>query len=229
MGQGERTGNKIGGGKRETVHQSQGFWALAALVVYVANKDDVKPAKRLLLQKYGKEVDEIWPQWCNRSRMKCVHLIQGKISNKRAEVQIQVRMKWQVFSKANEITLELLLKDLHELKAYLNNCSMEQVILGTMSHSNEILSLFKHITYKYTRNPAETKNQVTVYKSMEYKAIKRLEQMKTGMHGQFGNKVLAHFETRKSSLMEPQSRRREHQAVEFDKEIEDWLLANIMT
>ena len=204
-------------------------WAPAALVVYVANKEDVKPAKRLLLQKYGKEVDEMWPQWCDGSRMKCVPLIQGKISNERAEEQIRVRMKWQVFSKANEITLELPLTDLHEPKEYLNNRSMEQVILGTMSDTNKTLSLFKHITHKYTRNPAETKYQVTVYKSMEQEAIARLEEMKTGMHDQFGNEVLAHFDARQSSLMEHQSRRREHQAEEFDKETEEWLVADLMT
>ena len=204
-------------------------WAPAALVVYVANKDDVKIAKRVLLQKYGKEVDEMWPAWCDGSRMKCVPLIQGKINNERAKDQIGVRMKWQVFSKANEVTLELPLKDIHEQKEYMNGRSLEQVLLGTMADSNPKLSLFKHITHKYNRNPLYAKYQVTVYKSLETEAIRRLEEMKDVLHSQFGNEILNHFDNQHKGLLESHSTRREHQAEEFDQETEDWLLSDCMT
>ena len=204
-------------------------WAPAALVVYVANKADVKIAKRMLLQKYGKEVDEMWPAWCDGSRMKCVPLIQGKINNERAKDQIGVRMKWQVFSKANEVTLELPLKDIHEQKEYMNGRSLEQVLLGTMADSNAKLSLFKHITHKYNRNPLYAKYQVTVYKSLETEAIRRLEEMKDVLHSQFGNDILQHFDNQHKGLLESHSNRREHQAEEFDQETEDWLLSDCMT
>ena len=204
-------------------------WAPAALVVYVANKADVKIAKRMLLQKYGKEVDEMWPAWCDGSRMKCVPLIQGRINNERAKDQIGVRMKWQVFSKANEVTLELPLKDIHAQKAYMNGRSLEQVLLGTMADSNEKLSLFKHITHKYNRNPLYAKYQVTVYKSLETEAIRRLEEMKDVLHSQFGNDILHHFDNQHKGLQYSHSNRREHQAEEFDQETEDWLLSDCMT
>ena len=204
-------------------------WAPAALVVYVANKADVKTAKRKLLQKYGKEVDEMWPEWCDGSRMKCVPLIQGKINSEKAKDQIGVRMKWQVFSKANEVTLELPLKDIHKPKEYLNNRSLEQVILGTMADSNAKLSLFKHITHKYSRNPLYVKYQVTVYKSLENEAVRKLEEMKDVLHTQFGNDIFQHFDNQHKGLLESHSKRREHQAEEFDQETEDWLLSDCMT
>jgi len=144
---------------------------LSALIVYVANKNYVKTARKLLLTVYGKEFEDKLPQWSDGSRMKFEPLIGGDIQNEKAREQVTTRIKWQIHSKANEVTLELPLHDIHDTKSYLNNQSMEQVLLGTMTKADKNLPLFKHFTHKYTRNPAETKYQVTVYKAMEEEAV----------------------------------------------------------
>jgi len=103
------------------------------------------------------------------------------------------------------------------------------VILGTMADSNAKLSLFKHITHKYSRNPLYVKYQVTVYKSLENEAVRKLEEMKDVLHTQFGNDIFQHFDNQHKGLLESHSKRREHQAEEFDQETEDWLLSDCMT
>ena len=195
----------------------------SALIVYVANKSDVKATRKLLLTVYGKEFEDKWPQWSDGSRMKFVPLIGGEIQNEKAREQVTTRIKWQIHSKANEVTLELPLHDIHETKSYLNNQSMEQVILGTMTRADKNLPLFKHVTYKYTRNPAETKYQVTVYKAMEEEAVQRLKEMKDMMHTQFGNEVFAHFENKHKGLLRSHSKRRDNTSDDYDEETENWL------
>ena len=198
----------------------------SALIVYVANKSDVKTTRKLLLTVYGKEFENKWPQWSDGSRMKFVPLLGGEIQNDKAREQVTTRMKWQIHSKANEVTLELPLYDIHERKIYLNNQSMEQVILGTMTKNDQNLPLFKHVTHKYTRNPAETKYQVTVYKAMEKEAVQRLEEMKDVMHTQFGNEVFGHFENKHKGLLNSYAKRRDNrlESEDYDEETENWLL-----
>ena len=195
----------------------------SALIVYVANKEDVKIARKTLLEVYGKEFEQKWPQWSDGSRMKFVPLIGGEIQNERAREQITTRIKWQIHSKANEVTLELPMHDIHKHQIYLNNQSMESIILGTMTEKDKNIPLFKHITYKYTRNPAETKYQITVYKAMEGEAIKWLEEMKDTMHSQFGNEVFQHFEDKHKGLMESHYKRRTNKQEDYDEETENWL------
>jgi len=119
-----------------------------------------------------------------------------------------MRIKWQIHSKANKVTLEPPLNNIHETKSYLNNQSMEQVVLGMMTELDSNLPLFKHITYEYTRNPVETKYQVIVYKAMETEAVNRLDVMKHVIHSQFGNEVFQHFEDEHKGLFTSHSRRR---------------------
>jgi len=195
----------------------------SALILYVANKEDVKAARKTLLTVYGKEFDEKWPQWCDGSRMKFVPLIGGEIQNEKAREQVTTRIKWQIHSKVNEVTLELPLTDIQEVKSYLRDQSMEQVILGTMTDSDRNLPLFKHITHKYTKNLAETKYQVTVYKAMDKEELLRLEQMKDVMHTQFGNDVFQHFDDKHKGLMVSHSKRRDYTNHEYDEETESWL------
>ena len=68
--------------------------------------------------------------------MKFVPLIGGEIQNEKAREQVTTRIKWQTHSKANEVTLELPLTDIQEVRSYLRDQSMEQVILGTMTDSD---------------------------------------------------------------------------------------------
>jgi len=62
--------------------------------------------------------------------MKFVPLIGGEIQNENAREQVTTRIKWQIYSKANEVTLELPLTDIQNIKSYLKHQSMEQVLLG---------------------------------------------------------------------------------------------------
>jgi len=100
---------------------------------------------------------------------------------------------------------------------------MEQVLLGTMTRADKNLPLIKHVTHKYTRNLAETKYQVTVYKAMEEEAVQRLEEMKDMMHTQFGNEVFAHFENKHKGLLRSHSKRRDNRSDDYDEETENWL------
>jgi len=128
--------------------------------------------------------------------------------------------------KANKVTLELPLKDIHKQKDYLEQRSKEQVESTTWNNVGRQPKSIPFQTHKYTRNPAEINHLVTVYKSMEDKAVRRLQEMKDIMHSQFGNSVFQHFEKRHKGILESHSTWRAFYDTEYDQETEEWFIAD---
>ena len=168
-------------------------YAPSALVVYVANKKDIKDARRRLITKYGKIVENHWPQMDDGLRMRFIPIIYEKIKNQKVYNHLYDHLGLQAVSKAGEIILDLEMWDIMERKDYLHGNSLEQVIHGLTSTSREGIPIVKHISRKWTRNPDKIDYEIVIAPTMIHEEQIMLKTVRAALLERYGKQMHKHF------------------------------------
>ena len=168
-------------------------YAPSALVVYVADKDKIKQARRNLIARYGKLIDNHWPQMHDGSRMRFIPIMHGKVKNKDVYDHLNNHLALQAVSKAGEIKLDLRIWDLQSKHDYLEGRLLEEVMHGLTSTTCEGIPVVKHITRKWSRQPDKISYKITVAPSMLSEAQHLLNTIRAALVEKFDSRVQRHF------------------------------------
>ena len=215
---------------RSKVHKRTKFkYAPSALTVYVSDRSSIKEARRILIEKYGKLENGLWPVMPDGSRIRFVPILFGNvngnsISKKKQQVfnHLYDQLVLQSSSKAGEILLDLEMWDLFSRKEYMNGSTLEEVIHGLTSTAKPGIPIFKHITRKWSRNPNEENYEVAVAPSMLREAQETLRTIQPAMKRKFGIIMNSHFNPPAGQRLYKNVSRRD----EFDPDVEDFLIAS---
>ena len=213
---------------RSKLHKKTKFkYAPSALIVYVSDKTAIKSARRILIERFGKLENGLWPVMPDGSRMRFVPIIFGNIHSNSTNEKKQLvfnhlydQLILQASSKAGEIYLDLDMWDLHTRHEYLNGSTLEEVIHGLTSTTKTGIPIFKHITRKWSRNPEDTNYEVAVAPSMLSEAQETLRTIRPALKRKFGILVNNHFRPPNGRRTPTFNMRRD----EFDPDVEDFLI-----
>ena len=168
-------------------------YAPSALVVYVAKKEAIKMARRTLVKKYGKLVENHWPIMPDGSRMRFVPIIMDGVKNKAVYKHLNEHLTLQAISKAGEIKLDLEMWDIHSKRDYLHGQTLEQVLHGLTSNTRQGIPIIKHISKKWSRNPDKIDYEIAIAPSMLHEAQVMLNTVRSVFKTKFGAPIHQHF------------------------------------
>ena len=168
-------------------------YAPSALVVYIAEKKNIKIARRRLITKFGKIKDGHWPQMDDGSRMRFIPIIYEKVKNQQVYNHLCDHLGLQAVSKAGEIKLDLEMWDIHEKRDYMFGNSLEQVMHGLTSTARKDIPIIKHIARKWSRSPDKVDYEIVIAPTMLHEAQNMLRTVRAALLEKFGNKMHKHF------------------------------------
>ena len=141
------------------------------LEAHVGNMEDIKPMKKLLIEKFGKRV-----QVSDGTVIRFIPFATNDSSmSVKMKTKLRKRLAWQCLSKAGEEKFAVSLQDIHDHKEYLGGKSLEQVI-HEMESSN--LRIFRHIGIRWNVNLQATDYDLIAHSSMIGEAANMVEKLK---------------------------------------------------
>ena len=163
--------NKVGH-SNSTEHKRKKFQlAPEGLQAHARTREEIKPMKALLMEKYGKRV-----QTRDGSIIRFIPFASNHASmSTKMKGKLTARLAWQSIAKAGEEKFPVSLRDIYEPKEYLQGKSVEQVI-HEMESSN--LRIFRHIGIRWNVNLKANDYDLIAHSSMVGEATKMVDQLK---------------------------------------------------
>ena len=155
-----------------------------ALTIYAPTEMEAQLARRILYEKYGKKINDEFPEWPDGSRMKFLPLATGRTPDYIAQ-RMEGRFKWHIYAKANENTVAL------------NHVNPWTIIPGTDYTIGQFLHkvtdksapIFRHVIRTWTPNPEEMSWGVTYSSQMREVAIKFIANLRANIVTTFGEEA----------------------------------------
>ena len=158
-------------------------WGPHALSIFAPTEVEAKKARKILFEKYGKTKDGKFPEWPDGSRMKFLPLHSSRISNHVAD-QILPRVKWHIYAKANESSIEI--PDVEIWKPIPNSGGKSIASYLHQYKDKQGTSVFRHVSHRWSRDPDEKRWEITVSKHMKSKATIVMSNLRKGLLHEFG-------------------------------------------
>ena len=173
--------------------------APAGLLVYVYKESDFRKALDGLMRLYGKQTKEgAWPVLPNGSRMRFIPLVHGVVRNSKVRRQLTERIKWQITAKAMEEVMDLPLIDVFTEHDYLGGNSLAHILQGILSKEKNGISIFRHVTRKWTINPENKEYEITAHYYMREEANNFMKNIETYLKDNYGDESLKHIRKRRN-------------------------------
>ena len=202
------------GDKNSSEHKRKKFQlAPEGLQANVRNREEIKPMKTMLMEKYGKRV-----QISDGSIIRFIPFATNHASmSQKMKSKLTKRLAWQSIAKAGEEKFPVSIRDIHEPKEYLKGKSMEQVI-HEMESSH--LRIFRHIGIRWNTNLKATDYDLIAHSSMVGEAAKMVDQLKHYMfeYANGDQQVWTHFLDGAKNLLDSASAAK-HQSDDNDDDV----------
>ena len=179
------------------------------LTVYVNNYEDIKPTKKLLIDKYGRRT-----AFKDGSIARFIPYIHGRVQDRKAiDDKLFTIVKTHCTTKAAEITIPIDIQDIHECKEYLGGKSIEQLIHEITDDKGD--RVFNHIGFRWTTDYNSTKYIVSASESKLAAAQLAVDELKTKLH-QLCNppeKIFQHFADPQKGLTDNDETKRKRNEI----------------
>ena len=117
-------------------------WSPSALCIFVTKREDLKPARKVLYEKFGRNVtdsygnDDAYPTWPGRSQMKFVPMADRNMSKDNV-AKIGNHIKMHTTMKGNQVTFNTNIKDPDMTLECFKGQTVGEAILGIMTPDNK--------------------------------------------------------------------------------------------
>lgn len=170
-----------------------------ALVVYVDKREHVKDVRRALFDKYGMlEDNNMWPTMPDGSKMLFAPILRGSLTDETINDLID-SMDLQIAMKADEVLMDIKIKNIHEQQNYFNGHSLEYLIHQATIKIDETtdIPIFKRICRKWMIDTSNVQYQVAVQGQMIEVAGKYIEGLQIKLTKEYGPNADNHFREEK--------------------------------
>ena len=155
-----------------------------ALTIYAPTEMEAQVARKILYEKYGKKINDEFPEWPDGSRMKFLPLATGRTPDHIA-ARLEGRFKWHIYAKAHEDTVSL------------DDVNPWMLIPGTKYTVGQFLHkvtdksapIFRHVVRRWTPDPEEVRWGVTYSAQMRDVAIKFISDLRDNIVTTFGSEA----------------------------------------
>jgi len=167
------------------------LWAPNALAVYVANKEDVGPARKKMLQKYGMAVNGVDPVWPDGSSMRFLPIKGTGINNDKTRDIVRKRLAYHIWLKAHELSIETELINIHESIDVFEGKTLADIVLA-ISNESDGLRLFTHFNRAWSSDPTKQKWTLSVRNHLIKEARNKVAHLKDILTDTYGPDI-EHF------------------------------------
>jgi hypothetical protein len=189
------------------------------LAVYVTKYEDIKPTKKILIDKYGKRT-----AFQDGSVARFIPYVHGKVKNRNViDEKLFTIVKTHCMTKAAEISIPIDLLDIYDRKEYLGGKSIEQIIHEIKNDKGE--RIFNHIGHRWSTDYNSKKYIVTASESKVDEAQKMVPEIKMLLHGQSNppDKIFAHFQDPQKGITESDElKRRRSDTMQEDEDAQTY-------
>ena len=203
-------------------------WSPSALVIFVTRREDLKPARKVLYEKFGRNVtdsygnQDAYPTWPSGAQMKFVPMADRNMSKDNV-TKIGNRIKMHTTMKGNQVTFETNIKDPDMTLECLKGQTVGEAILGIMTPDNKN-PLFRHFKHDWYRDIYKTTYSLVAHKAFEEQANQCAMTLANVLNDTYGDEVLKAFSTGMRGLNNPHktySKDAEDSDFEIDLESDD--------
>ena len=218
----------LGGGALDIKKKHR--WAPAAVQFFVPNREDVVKVRKVLYERYGKNVTDehgntdAYPTWPGGAQMKFVPHAESNMSDANKE-KIGRRIQAHTMMKANGITFETDIKDPNMKLQCLKGKTFGETILGIMTEDKKN-PVFRHFQKDWTFDLHENRYSLVSHTAFEKDAKQCMETLKNILVDEYGDEVLQGFKQGMQGLNNPYPMYGSgHDGFKFEEDEEDdkWL------
>ena len=149
-------------------------WSPSALNIFVKKREDLKPARKILYEKFGRNVtdsygnEDAYPTWPGGAQMKFVPMADRNMSKDNV-TKIGNRIKMHTTMKGNQVTFETNIKDPDMTLECLKGQTVGEAVLGIMTPDNKN-PLFRHFKHDWYRDINKKTYSLVAHKVFEKQA-----------------------------------------------------------
>ena len=184
-------------------------WAPAAAQFFVPNREDVVKVRKILYDKYGKNVTDehgnkdAYPTWPGGAQMKFVPHAENNMSDSNKE-KIGKRLQVHTMMKGGAITFKTDIKDPNMEMDCLKGKSLGEAILGIMTKDKKN-PVFRHFQKDWTIDIHDNRYSLVSHTAFEKDAAHCIETLKNLLVDEYGEAILDGFHERTRGLNNPYS------------------------
>lgn len=168
------------------------LWARPnALAIYVPHKEQVNIARKTMIKKYGSLVNGNDPVWPDGSSMRFLPIKGATIRNAKTKEIVRKRMAFHIWLKANEITMETNMVNIHKQIDIFDGRTFAEVILDKQDNSGT--RIFLHFNRVWSNNPTQQRWSLLVKPNLVSCARNVLNDIMDDMVEQYGQEVKQFF------------------------------------
>ena len=182
-------------------------WSPSALSIFVTRREDLKPARKVLYEKFGKNVtdsygnEDAYPTWPGGAQMKFVPMADRNMSSDNVK-KIGNRIKMHTTMKGNQVTFDTNLKDPDMMLECLKGQTVGEAVLGIMTPDNKN-PLFRHFKQDWYRDISKKTYSLVAHKVFEQQAQQCALTLVNVLMDTYGEGVLEAFSTGMRGLNNP--------------------------
>jgi hypothetical protein len=192
-------------------------WAPNALAIYVPRKDLVSTARKAMITKYGKSIGGKDPTWPDGSSMRFLPIKGPTIKNEKTRNIVRKRMAYHIWLKANEITIDTNLINIHQsIEAFRGMTFAEIVLLSTNEDDQRV---FSHFNRAWSIDPSKERWAISVKIQMNESASKIFNNLKDDLYDKYGPEIESFFQDSRSTTSWSDAARSKYVSQEDE---DDW-------
>lgn len=182
-------------------------WSPSALCIFVTKREDLKPARKVLYEKFGRNVTDsygnvdAYPTWPGGAQMKFVPMADSKMSKDNVD-KIGNRIKMHTTLKGNQVTFDTTIKDPDMKLDCFQGQTVGEAILGIMTPDNKN-PLFRHFKTDWYRDIYKTTYSLVAHKVFETQAHQCAMTLVNVLVDKYGDGALEAFSTGMRGLNNP--------------------------
>lgn len=191
------------------------LWAPNALALYVPYKEQVNAARKIMIKKYGSLDNGNDPVWPDGSSMRFLPIKGSSIRNAKTKEIVRKRLAYHIWLKANGISLETTMVNIHKQMESFDGKSFSEIILEMTDNSGS--RIFQHFNRVWSNDPSQQRWSISIKPHLCDQAQTILRDIKAVLEEKYGSEINQFFrEERVSQWLEAVTRRNVVQDDEDD-------------
>ena len=182
-------------------------WSPSALVIFVERREDLKPARKALYKKFGRNVtdshgnEDAYPTWPGGAQMKFVPMAHRNMSKANVN-KIGKRIKMHTVMKGHQVTFDTTITDPDMELECLKGQTVGEAILNIMTLDNKN-PLFRHFKQDWYRDITRRTFSLVAHKAFEKEANQCALTLVNVLVDKYGDGILAAFKNGMRGLNNP--------------------------
>jgi hypothetical protein len=171
-----------------------------------------------MITKYGKSIEGKDPIWPDGSSMRFLPIKGPMIKNEKTRTIVRKRMAYHIWMKANEITIDTNMTNIHQSMEAFNGNTFAEIVLSSTDKNNQ--RVFSHFNRAWSNNPGKERWALSVKPQMNESASKVFNNLKDELYDKYGPDINYFFQdTRTTSTAWSEAVRSKYASQEDE---DDW-------